>query len=243
MIGRYLSWSAEHLLKNLPPNLRVVIAVGHSFAAVRTERHDPAASLGAGIVTNPFPTHERLKALDSRNTVAIRGLGLTGLDVLAELTIGRGGRFEPTDPGAPPRYVASGDEPKIYMYSRSSCPVRARPDGSDGGGTHFAPVILTDDRAAQVLDGPRPIDFRAAVFPLILAEMTQRLSTGSVRGLAPEPLAMIRQWFADGGRGGATRRSAHFSCRRTSMAPARSHQSRAPQRDTRNERPGHRFPS
>lgn len=230
--GRYLSWSAQHFLKNLPPNLQVehswecivqaaqpvagrltfhtdrsttiracaaVIAVGHSFGEVRRERLDPGAGLGARIVTNPFPTHERLQALDARHTIAIRGLGLTALDVLAELTIGRGGRFEPTGSGAPPRYIASGDEPRIYMYSRSSCPIRARPEGSGGGSTTFSPVILTPDRAAQLLDGHRPIEFRTVVFPLILAEMAHCLLTGPVRGVVPEPLTMIRQWFAGGG--------------------------------------------
>lgn len=232
VVGRYLSWSAQHLMQNFPPNLQVehlresivqaappvagrltfhtdmstriraraaVIAVGHNFAEVRRQRLDAWAGLEGRIVTNPFPTHVRLQALDGRHIVAIRGLGLTALDVLAELTIGRGGRFEPTSSGAPPRYVASGDEPMIYMYSRSSCPVRARPDGLNKGDGVFTPVILTDDRAALLLDRHRPIEFRTAVFPLILAEMAHRLLKGPVRGVPPECLTLIRQWFASGG--------------------------------------------
>src|SRR5262249_30249001 len=150
-----------------------IIAVGHSFREAR--REDLGADLRARIVDTPFPTHMRLEGLDGRHAVAVRGLGLTALDVLAELTLGRGGRFEPRDDGGPQRYGGSGHEPKIYLYSRSSCPVRARPVGSDGGGVPFTPVVLTDERAAQLLDGPRPIAFRTAVFPLILAEMAHRL--------------------------------------------------------------------
>lgn len=226
--GNYLSWSAQHLLKNLPPNLRVehvadsiveaarpaggrlefqtagstkisaraaVVAVGHSFSEARRERLDADAKLGARIISNPFPTHERLKHFDRRHTIAIRGLGLTALDVLAELTIGRGGRFDP----ATSRYIASGEEPRVYLYSRSSCPIRARPVGADGGSTPFVPVILTPDRAAQVLELPRPIEFRTAVFPLILAELGHRFLSEPVHGVAPELLARMRSWFAAGG--------------------------------------------
>jgi hypothetical protein len=230
--GRYLSWSAQHLLNNLPPNLHVehlrecvveaahpaagvltfrtdrsttirargaVIAVGHSFAAAESDPLESAGALGERVISNPFPTHVQLRGLDRRHTIAIRGLGLTGLDILAELTVGRGGRYEAAEAGAPPRYVASGDEPRIYMYSRSSCPIRCRPVGVDGGSTPFDPVILTPDRKDQLLDGARPIEFRTAVFPLILAEMAHRLARGPVRGMAPGPLALIRDWFAAGG--------------------------------------------
>lgn len=231
VVGRYLTWSAQHLLNNLPPNLHVehirecvveaahpaggrltfhtdrsttirargaVIAVGHSFAAAGGEPLDPAGAPDR-VIANPFPTHVQLRALDRRHTIAIRGLGLTGLDILAELTVGRGGRFERAGAGAPPRYIASGDEPRMYMYSRSSCPTRCRPVGADGGSRPFEPVILTGARGEQLLEGARPIEFRTAVFPLILAEMAHRLASGPARGIAPEPLALIRDWFAAGG--------------------------------------------
>jgi hypothetical protein len=230
--GRYLSWSAQHLLNNLPANLHVehirecvveaahptagrltfhtdggmtirvrgaVVAVGHSFAAAGNEFLEPAIALAERVITNPFPTHERLRGLDRRHNIAIRGLGLTALDILAELTLGRGGSFESGDEGAPPRYVASGDEPRMYMYSRSSCPIRCRPVGVNAGSTPFEPAILTGDRMEQLLRDRRPIAFRTAVFPLILAEIAHRFAGGAVHGMPPEPLAEIRDWFAAGG--------------------------------------------
>lgn len=226
-LGRYLAWSAQHLLANLPPNLRAehvrecvrdvapspggglafqtdapriiatraaVIAVGHSFSEARSEGLSDAR-----IIDNPFPTHVRLEGLDRRHSVVIRGMGLTALDVLAELTIGRGGRFEATANGGPPRYVASGHEPKITLCSRSSCPIRARPLGSDGGGVSFTPVVLTENRAARLLAERTPLEFRSGVFPLILAEIAHRLAAGPVPGLAPQALARIRDWCAGGG--------------------------------------------
>ena len=45
--------------------------------------------------------------------VAIQGLGLTGHDVIAELTVGRGGRFAET--GSRLRYLPSGREPRLLQ--------------------------------------------------------------------------------------------------------------------------------
>jgi hypothetical protein len=228
-VGRYLAWSAQHLLANLPPNIRAqhirecvtdvapspcdglafhtdasrtiaaraaVIVVGHSFSGAHTDGFSRAR-----IIDNPFPTHIRLEGLDRRHSVAIRGMGLTALDVLAELTLGRGGRFEASANGGYPRYVPSGDEPKIVLYSRSSCPIRARPVGSDGGGVPFSPVVLCEDRGSRLLAGGTPLEFRTQVFPLILAELAHRLAAGTVPGLSPGALARIRDWRAGGGAG------------------------------------------
>ena len=227
VVGRYLAWSGQHLLANLPRNMHAehvrecvsdaapapgggltfqtdakgtisaraaVIAVGHSFSEARSE------GLGrARIIDNPFPTHVRLEGLERQHLVAIRGMGLTALDVLAELTIGRGGRFESAANGAPSRYLASGHEPRMILCSRSSCPLRARPLGSDGGGIPFTPVVLVESRAAELLAERTPLEFRTAVFPLILAEMAHRLAAGTVPGFPPQVLDRIRDWRASGG--------------------------------------------
>jgi FAD-NAD(P)-binding len=175
-----------------------VLAVGHSVLDASEEFAGlPTASPQAEIIARPFPLRTQLANVGEGQVIAVRGLGLTALDVLAELTIGRGGRFESHTAGL--RYVPSGREPSIYLYSRSSCPIRARPEGSFGGSSPFVPTILTAKRAADLLRDDQPVEFRTQVFPLILAEMALRLLRGHPDGSVPDPLATVGRWFDEGG--------------------------------------------
>lgn len=69
-------------------------------------------------------------------------MGLAAHDVLAQLTLGRGGRYIRTPEGL--TYIASGEEPKIYMYSRSSIPFRARGRHVDNAAIGTGPFFMTE---------------------------------------------------------------------------------------------------
>jgi uncharacterized NAD(P)/FAD-binding protein YdhS len=73
---------------------------------------------------NCIPT--QLQQIAAGTQVAIQGLGLCAHDVLAELTLGRGGRYLPqaTSHGAGLRYLPSGAEPRLTLCSRHACPQR-----------------------------------------------------------------------------------------------------------------------
>ena len=77
---------------------------------------------------------DKLARIGPEARVAIQGLGLSAHDVIAELTVGRGGAFvrqpngEPDGQGRPGvlRYQRSGREPTLTLCSRNCLPYAAR---------------------------------------------------------------------------------------------------------------------
>jgi hypothetical protein len=89
------------------------------------------------------------------------------MDVIAALTVGRGGRFD-RDHGRL-RYQPSGREPALLLYSRSGVPFRARPQRTRLN-SRFQPIILTR-AAVAAFRAAGPVDFEERLFPLLLTEM------------------------------------------------------------------------
>jgi uncharacterized NAD(P)/FAD-binding protein YdhS len=160
----------------------LVIATGHCETNPTEIDLDRMNFVRAGRAVNPrldymrsaYPT-SRFGTIEPSSVVAIQGLGLTAYDVVAELTTGRGGRFEGTVGNL--RYISSGDEPKLVMFSRESLPYNARgvnQKGVDGG--HRARFLTTAavrairaKREAELGDGR--IDFEAEIVPLLRKDM------------------------------------------------------------------------
>ena len=192
LMGEYLSWCADRLLVLAPPWLRITtyrdaavdVAVGdrhvvHLSCGNEIEADYVFLTVGAfpaphkhrkpvpRLIDQPYPLPERLAEVGAGEVVAIAGLGLTMVDAVLALTIGRGGSFEQAKGGL--RYRRSGEEPRILAFSRSGLPYRSRP-GFDAP-LHYRPVVFTREtidahRARQ----PR-LDFDDDVFPLLLTEM------------------------------------------------------------------------
>ncbi len=160
----------------------VVVATGHCttrpsgadlerFEFVRRRK---AFNPNLAYVPNTYPTSQ-LASAEPGSTVAVQGLGLTAYDVIAELTAGRGGRFESN--GSNLTYHRSGSEPKILLFSRNSLPYNARgvnQKGVDGG--HTARFLTADTvneiRARRKHDlGDGRIDFVADILPLLRKDM------------------------------------------------------------------------
>jgi len=102
------------------------LTTGYTPNASTGNASTPHASTPAPrLITEPYPLPERLAAIAPGQTVAIGGFGLSAMDAVSCLTVGRGGRFrrDQGDIG----YEPSGREPRIVMYSRSGVPCRARP--------------------------------------------------------------------------------------------------------------------
>jgi len=103
-----------------------------------------------------------------RGVTGILGLGLTFHDVLAALTVGRGGRFAGS--GEECVYVPSGDEPDLIVAgSRSAMPIPARGISQRPFDFKYRPRLFTADRIAR-LRSAGPLDFRADVLPWLEAE-------------------------------------------------------------------------
>jgi hypothetical protein len=97
--------------------------------------------------------------------------------LLAQLTQGRGGKFEACtgklEPAGRLRYRPSGQEPRILLYSRSGLPLTARAVNQKGVFGQYKPKFLTfaklEELRAQA-DGGQ-LDFEKQVIPLLWADM------------------------------------------------------------------------
>jgi hypothetical protein len=148
------------------------VPVDYAFLTTGYTSNDgPAAGTSAHsrTIAAPYPLPDQLAEVEPGHTVAIAGFGLSAMDLLSSLTVGRGGRFIPyqgrTD------YLPSGLEPAVLLYSRSGVPCRARPLVTQFG-PRYQPLVLTRPAIDAIRDarGGR-LDFDTDMLPLILTEM------------------------------------------------------------------------
>ncbi|MFF8730581.1 FAD/NAD(P)-binding protein [Streptomyces sp. NPDC015171] len=198
LLSEYLAWAADEIVAAAPDCLTIVrhrcealdvrprpggteavelsdgtlldadavfVTVGHHSL------YRPAAPAAEPrLVTRPYPLPEVLDGIAPGERVAVLGMGLTAMDVIASLTLGRGGRHEPHPSGQ--RYVPSGREPAIVLANRSGLPSRSRPYLAPDR-VRCAPLALTADGIARLrlrrADGR--LRFAEDVLPLVEAEM------------------------------------------------------------------------
>jgi uncharacterized NAD(P)/FAD-binding protein YdhS len=148
---------------------KLFVSVGHSGR----RESSAAASGGAAAkeVYAPYPLPRAVDAVAPGETVGLAGFGLAAMDVIAALTVGRGGR-QIRRAGGGQRYELSGREPKIVIFSRTGLPFYTRPNTTVDRRKH-QPVFLTPETIArlrrQTADGR--LDFEGEILPLIKHEM------------------------------------------------------------------------
>ncbi|MFF7726392.1 FAD/NAD(P)-binding protein [Streptomyces sp. NPDC008001] len=121
-------------------------------------------------VRDIYPPTSRFADILPGQTVALAGTGLSGMDALAALTLGRGGRY--VTAGGELQYVPSGAEPRILLYSRTGLPFRARPKANRQGPL-YEPLVFTPEavdrlRAEAPAEG---LSLHGDLLPLIRTEM------------------------------------------------------------------------
>jgi uncharacterized NAD(P)/FAD-binding protein YdhS len=207
LMGEYLVWFYDTLLADAPQNLEIVrhysaavditpemggreavlldngrtLTVDHVvLTSGHTFNDEPPGDAAAVHYLRPYPVEYFDEPLPPGSTVAVAGMGLVAFDILTALTVGRGGSFEAV--GARKRYVPSGREPVIHLYSRSGIPYCAKSaHGVDPYG-EYQPVVCTPE-AFAALTHPggsrvrRKVDFRSELLPLLFAEMQARYHT------------------------------------------------------------------
>lgn len=125
-------------------------------------------------IADPYPIG-RLRRVGPDSTVAVQGLGLTAHDVIAALTVGRGGRFE--GDAEEMRYLPSGREPRILLMSRQCLPAAARGVNQKGVSGRYQPSFFTPQavaalrREARRRRGTAQLDFDHELLPLLLREL------------------------------------------------------------------------
>jgi uncharacterized NAD(P)/FAD-binding protein YdhS len=235
LMGEYLGWFYNTLLDYAPPNLEIVrhhaaavdispalagreavlldngttLTVNHVvLTSGHTWNHERGADGGVRYL-QPYPIEGLDQSAPAGSSLAVAGMGLVCYDVLTALTIGRGGTFEDRcDRADRKRYVPSGREPIITLYSRSGAPYCAKSaTGVDPYG-QYQPVVCTPEEFAALTNpGGSPVrrhvDFRAELLPLVFAEMQARyyiqaalLDGGDVT--STEVRTVLRQGWVDG---------------------------------------------
>lgn len=206
LMGEYLLWSRDRLAALAPPWMTIV---SHTTAATSLESGQrltvrlldedrlgadfAVLTVGAfpdpqcddeskpGFVDRAFPLPKQVEEIPPGATVAIAGLGLTMVDVVLALTVGRGGTFAAE--GGQPHYRPSGREPRLLAFSRTGLPYRSRP--SLGAPLRYEPVLFTKTRIKELRVEKGQLDFDVDVLPLMLGEFRiayQRAQIGSQQG-------------------------------------------------------------
>lgn len=190
----------------------VVLALGHTDARLREDQRDLmefAESRGLHYWPPAVPADVRWEGLPGGTNVLVRGMGLNFHDVLAQLTEGRGGVFEP-DPENPERliYRACGREPKVWVGSRRGTPYRAKalldsyyPRSTENRYFTRAYVDRTQKLARE--EGRR-VDFEVDYWPLIRRDAQWnyyrtlvRVNPGSISGDPREFLDRVDEILSD----------------------------------------------
>jgi uncharacterized NAD(P)/FAD-binding protein YdhS len=153
---------------------RVVLTTGHA-AQVKVVADQAAAALfterfpNLRYIGGDSPADMPLDEIGAGVPVGVVGLGLSFYDVMAALTLGRGGTFEESADGGL-RYLPSGREPVIYAGSRSGMPLPARGRNQKPPTYSYRPVLFRPDHVRRAAPG-LPLDFTADVLPWLLAEV------------------------------------------------------------------------
>lgn len=163
---------------DLPVFSHVLLTTGHTPEQPSdTQQADRAfadAHPGLRYVRHPFPVDAWNEDVPAGAHVALRGFGLTCIDVSLALTEGRGGRFTGDPAAGPLTYHPSGREPaRITPFALDGLPPLPKPAGRWPARDLFHPVFFDLPAVERIRDerGGGPLDFRADVWPLLRREM------------------------------------------------------------------------
>ena len=215
LMGEYLAWFYDTATRDVPTNLELVrhyeraldvvpvkgdresvlfetgraIVVDHVIlTSGHTPNRQPEPEPGSVRYMQPYPVSQFAAAPAAGESIALAGMGLVGYDLMAALTTGRGGTF--LDVGDRKKYLPSGREPVITLFSRSGVPYCAKSaSGIDPTGD-YRPVVCTPEVFAAIRNGGsaefsrRSVDFRNELLPLLFAEMQARyhVQAATLRG-------------------------------------------------------------
>ncbi|WP_029288534.1 FAD/NAD(P)-binding protein [Cellulomonas sp. HZM] len=183
-LGEYLRWAAGTLLEDLPAGVevrhvrRAVREVRPALHGGRVVLDDEVRDADLVVVTtghglagpeHPYPLPDALEEIAPGARVAVVGTGLTAMDAIAALTVGRGGRHVRAADGTT-AYVASGAEPHLVLVNRTGWLPCARPVPQEGRRPD-EPRFMREDQLRRVAHGSSGLDLRRDVEPLVEAEM------------------------------------------------------------------------
>lgn len=193
----------------------VVLAVGHVPARLTSEQHRlaaAAAELGLEYRGPSIPCDLDWDAVPAGADVLVRGMGLNFFDALAQLTLGRGGRFVNTGqgPGRALRYEPSGAEPVLHPASRRGVCYLPKAE-LDSFVPHAVALKYLVPEVVEALQAEHgPLDFMMHLWPLIHRDVVRAYYNALVHnrpeilggsGPATEFLAALVGLLESAGRG------------------------------------------
>ncbi|RON03898.1 FAD-NAD(P)-binding domain protein [Pseudomonas brassicacearum] len=179
LLGQYLEDCWQLLLARCPAGVTIVVhteqVIGakaeHGTTAFLLETDQGRCMQVDGLILTTGHGTLAQPEIGNQHRVAIEGLGLSAMDLLAQLTEGRGGRFVRAQ--GQWRYQRSGQEPQIDLYSRSGLPFHARPQWQAPTQDRPPALFFTTAAIEQLRQqhADRRLDFDADLLPLIEDEM------------------------------------------------------------------------
>jgi uncharacterized NAD(P)/FAD-binding protein YdhS len=231
VLGEYLGAFVGEVLRRAPAHVRVtfhtaeavdvepgpngftvalsdgtLVRAGDVFLTTGYTANEHSADVPDGpVIGEPYPLPDRVADVRPGETVAIDGFGLSAMDLVSCLTVGRGGRFVGRDgrpggqgePGGELRYLPSGREPTILLHSRSGMPCRARPLVVRFGPAYRPLVFVPESIDALRIARGGPLDFDRDVLPLVLAEMRVAYRRCEARIAGPDAEQALELRLAD----------------------------------------------
>ncbi|WP_051845154.1 FAD/NAD(P)-binding protein [Streptomyces globisporus] len=166
---------------------RLVLATGHPLTELdpdqrawqRFAREHSTPARPVRYVAGGSASEMPLAEIPAGASVGILGMGLTFYDVLAELTLGRGGTFTEGQDGL--LYLPSGKEPRILAGSRGGVPLLTRGANQKGPEHRYRARLFTPERMAALRAAEAPLDFERTVLPWLLAEVNLVLLATRIR--------------------------------------------------------------
>jgi hypothetical protein len=152
---------------------RVILVTGHTtpeLTGLQRRLSDFAAEHdGLRYIRGDSTADMPLDDIPAGSAVGVIGLGLSFYDVMAALTVGRGGKFVP-EGDRRLRYEPSGEEPLLVAGSRSGMPLLARGRNQKHFNARYRTRLFTVERVR----GGRArgtVDFAAHAVPWLMAEV------------------------------------------------------------------------
>jgi len=143
----------------------ILLATGHCYSNESAELSDHAENSSFNYYPYAYPI-QQLDAIPSKSSVAIKGIGLTFIDVILQLTEGRGGKF--VDDQVELTYLPSGDECILYPFSRCNLPMMPR--SAILPHTKYKLKYMTDKWVQTLKNSKQQIDFHKDILPIYQKE-------------------------------------------------------------------------
>ncbi|MBE8715154.1 FAD/NAD(P)-binding protein [Sphingobacterium hungaricum] len=144
----------------------ILLATGHAYSNRSAKLHEHSINSSFSYFPSAYPIRQ-LDQIPAEAEVAVMGIGLTFIDVMLQLTEGRGGKFIYNNKEL--EYIPSGNECIIYPFSRNNLPMMPRNAILEH--TKYQLKYMTDEWVAGLKAENRQIDFEKDILPVYNQEI------------------------------------------------------------------------